>query len=97
LKPEMFATAWVSGGVAESYPTVPDGAIQRLGGKPIILVAKPNGKGGATFEAREVEVRSVGNRWAVIRGLKADELVVVEGAFAVKSQLEKSKMPQMEM
>ena len=97
LRPEMFARAWVSGGSAESYPTVPDAAIQRLGGKPVILVAKPDGKGGATFEAREVEVRSAGNQWAVIRGLKAGELVVVEGAFAVRSQLEKSKMPDMEM
>jgi RND family efflux transporter MFP subunit len=97
LRPEMFAKAWVSGAAAESYPTVPDAAIQRLGGKAVVLVAKPDGKGGATFEAREVEIRRIGDRWAVIRGLKADELVVVEGAFAVRSQLEKSKMPDMEM
>ena len=97
LRPEMFAKAWISGGASQSYPTVPDGAIQRLDGRQIILVAKPDGKGGATFEAREVEVQSAGNRWAVVRGLKASELVVVEGAFAVKSQIARSKMPQMEM
>ena len=97
LRPEMFAKAWISGGSAQSYPTVPDEAVQRIGGKPVILVAKPDSKGGATFEAREVEIRSAGNRWAVIRGLKSSELVVIDGAFAVKSQIEKAKMPEMEM
>ncbi|HUQ46804.1 MAG TPA: efflux RND transporter periplasmic adaptor subunit [Gemmatimonadaceae bacterium] len=97
LRPETFAKAWISGGTAESYPTVPDAAIQRIGGKPVVLVATPDTKGGATFEAREVEIRSVGNRWAVIRGLKSSELVVIDGAFAVKSQIEKAKMPEMEM
>jgi hypothetical protein len=33
----------------------------------------------------------------VIRGLTAGELVVIDGAFAVKAQIEKEKMPEMEM
>jgi multidrug efflux pump subunit AcrA (membrane-fusion protein) len=93
----MFAKAWISGGVAESYPTVPDAAIQRIGGKPVVLVARPDTKGGATFEARDVEIRKLGDRWAVARGLKSGELVVIDGAFAVRSQIEKAKMPEMEM
>jgi cobalt-zinc-cadmium efflux system membrane fusion protein len=97
LRPEMFAKAWISGGVAESYPTVPDAAIQRIGGKPVVLVARPDTKGGATFEARDVEIRKLGDRWAVARGLKSGELVVIDGAFAVRSQIEKAKMPEMEM
>ena len=97
LRPEMFAKAWIEGGSAESYPTVPDAAIQRIGGKLVVLVAKPATKGGATFEARDVEIRKLGDRWAVIRGLKSGDLVVIEGAFAVKSQIEKAKMPAMEM
>jgi RND family efflux transporter MFP subunit len=97
LRPEMFAKAWVASGTTDSYPTVPDAAIQRNGGKQIVFVVKPDAKGAATFEARDVDIRSLGNRWAVTRGLKSNELIVIEGAFAVKAQLEKAKMPEMEM
>lgn len=97
LRPEMFANAWIIGATTESFPTVPDAAVQRTSGKQVVFIVRPEAKGGATFEAREVEVRSLRGGWAVTRGLKSNELVVIDGAFAVKAQLEKAQMPAMEM
>jgi hypothetical protein len=39
----------------------------------------------------------MGNLVAVTKGLTAGDLAVVEGAFAVKAQMEKGDMPEMEM
>ena len=99
LKAEMLATVNVEGGQGTvAAVVVPDGAVQTLNGKPVVFVATPDGKGGAQFVAREVEVASrSGGQVVITRGIRAGELVVTEGAFAVKAQLTKSSMPEMEM
>jgi len=99
LKAEMLATVNVEGGQGTvAAVVVPDGAVQTLNGKPVVFVATPDGKGGAQFVVREVEVASrSGGQVVITRGLRAGELVVTEGAFAVKAQLTKSSMPEMEM
>jgi multidrug efflux pump subunit AcrA (membrane-fusion protein) len=63
-----------------------------------VFIARPDNKGGATFDRREVTIgmRS-GGRIAVLRGLSAGDVIVVAGAFAVKAELQKSAMPKMEM
>jgi cobalt-zinc-cadmium efflux system membrane fusion protein len=100
LRPEMYARVWVQGGGRSRLITVPDSAIQRLDGKAVVFVAHPDGKGGggARFERRDVELgRGGGGLTPVLRGLGANDLVVVAGAYAVKAEFAKKKMPAMEM
>lgn len=98
LKPEMLATVVVAGPGSVSAVLLPDDAVQFLDGKTVAFIARPDVGGGATFTAREVGAGSrSGGRIAVVRGLAPGELVVTHGAFAVKSQLKKSSMPEMDM
>jgi RND family efflux transporter MFP subunit len=97
LKPEMLAQVVVAGGPPTAAALLPDAAVQLVNGKPSVFIATPDGKGGATFTARAVDVgaRSAG-RIAVTRGLAAGDVVVVAGAFVVKAQLLKGSMPDMD-
>lgn len=98
LKPEMLATVTVEGPLQDKGPVVPADAVQMIEGRPTVFVADPDGKGGARFIGREVQLGPrTGNRVAVTAGLSAGDLAVVEGAFAVKAELEKGDMPEMEM
>ena len=98
LRPEMFAKVWIDGATATNAFIVPDSAVQRLDDKATVFVAHPDGKGGARFDKREVEVRwTSGGRAAIARGLVVGDLVVVSGAYAVKAEFARSKLPKMEM
>jgi cobalt-zinc-cadmium efflux system membrane fusion protein len=98
LKPQMLANVLVEGVGTVAAAFVPDDAVQLLQGQAHVFVARPDGKGGATFERREVVVGSrSGGRVAVLRGLAANEVVVLAGAFAVKAEFQKAAMPKMEM
>jgi cobalt-zinc-cadmium efflux system membrane fusion protein len=93
LRPEMFATVWLEGGGREEAIVLPDGAVQQLDGKPVVFVASPDSRGGARFERREVVVGAAARgETQVLNGLSQDDTVVVEGAFAVKSEFARSKM-----
>jgi cobalt-zinc-cadmium efflux system membrane fusion protein len=98
LRAEMLASVAVTGSPNTRAVLVPEDAVQLLAGKPTVFLAKPDGKGGATFEKRVVEVGArSGGRIAVTRGLVAGEVVVTGGAFAVKAEFAKGAMPKMEM
>jgi cobalt-zinc-cadmium efflux system membrane fusion protein len=98
LRPEMFVDAWLEGGEQRRAVAVPDSAIQRLDGKAVVFVAHPSENGGAHFEVREIVIGGSNNgTTAILSGVKAGETVVVRGAYAVKAQLAKAKMPKMEM
>lgn len=98
LRPEMYARVWAHGTTSSSMLTVPDSAIQRLEGKSVVFVAYMDGKGGARFEKREVRVGgTAGGRTSILSGLVQGEPVVVAGAFGVKAEFAKAKMPAMEM
>jgi cobalt-zinc-cadmium efflux system membrane fusion protein len=98
LRPEMFARVWIEGGPHSTVFTVPDSAVQRLDGRTVVFVAHPDGKGGARFEKREVELGgSFGGRTAIVSGVLAGDAVVVQGAYAIKAEFAKAKMPKMEM
>jgi cobalt-zinc-cadmium efflux system membrane fusion protein len=102
LKPEMLATVAVAGPGGVSGPAssvfLPADAVQRVGGRSVVFVVMPDGKGGGHFMGRAVEIGArSGNQVAVTHGLQAGDLVVTDGAFAVKAQLEKGAMPDMEM
>jgi len=93
LRPEMFATVWIESGASQTGVSVPDDAVQLLEQKPVVFIAKPDGKGGARFERRAVELGAKMNgRTQILRGVTAGELVVVNGAFAVKAEFARSKM-----
>jgi membrane fusion protein, heavy metal efflux system len=98
LRPEMFARVWVESGQSQLSITILESAIQRVENRITVFVVHPAPNGGARFEKREiVSGGSVAGRVAVLRGLKQGEAIVVEGAYAVKAQIEKGKMPGMEM
>ena len=98
LKPGMLATVFVSGATQMAAALLPEDAVQMMQGKPTVFVVTPDAKGGARITRRDVEVgpRAQG-RIAVVRGVKAGDLVVTTGAFAVKSEFQKADMPKMEM
>ena len=98
LKPQMLANVVVEGVGSSPAAWIPEDAVQLLQGKPHVFLARPDSKGGATFERREVLLGSrAGGRVAVLRGLGAGDTVVLAGAFAVKAEFQKSSMPKMEM
>jgi cobalt-zinc-cadmium efflux system membrane fusion protein len=93
LRPEMFATVWIGDGNVHSAFLVPEGAIQLLDERPVVFVSKPS-SGTTQFERRDVEIgaRSDGKA-EIVKGLHAGDLVVTDGAFAVKSEFARSKIP----
>lgn len=98
LRPEMFARVWIESGQPQLAITIPESAIQRVENRVTVFVYHSATNGGARFEKRQIDIRgSVGGRVAVLRGLSAGEAVVFDGAYAVKAQMEKGKMPAEEM
>jgi cobalt-zinc-cadmium efflux system membrane fusion protein len=86
LRPAMFATVLLPVGDVRSGVSAPDGALQLLDQRPVVFVAIPNGEGGARFERRDVEVGARGHgEVQIVLGLRPGEIVVVDGAFAVKA------------
>jgi membrane fusion protein, heavy metal efflux system len=93
LRPGMFARVLVSDPhsieTADALLAVPEEALQRDGGEFIVFVQEAEGE----FHRREVLVGNRAGGWAEVRsGLALDELVVVEGAFLLKSELSKESL-----
>ncbi len=98
LKAEMIASVGVEGARSVQAALVPEDAVQLVAGVPTVFVAEPDARGGARFVKRAVELGARGGgRVAVIKGLNAGDLVVTQGAFAVKAEFQKGVMPKMEM
>lgn len=95
LRPEMFATVRIENGRPASGVAVPDGAIQLLDERPVVFIAAPDATGGARFTRRSVEIlarRPDGSQ--VVTGVKPGDLIVIAGAFSVKSQFSRGKMSE---
>lgn len=96
LKPGMFATVRLAGersGESATGLYVPEGAVQRDGGVPIVFV--PAGPG----RFRHVPVQTGRERpgWVeVVSGVAAGDSVVTAGAFLLKSELRKSELGEEE-
>lgn len=98
LRPEMYARVWVPSSQSTTVITLPDSAVQRLDGKDVVFVAHPDARGGARLEKREVQLGGTsGRRVSILSGLSPGEIVVVAGAYAVKAEFAKAKMPKLEM
>ncbi len=89
----MFATVWLGDGKVRTAFLVPEGAIQLLDERPVVFVSKPS-NGTTQFERRDVEVGArTDGKAEIVKGLHAGYLVVTDGAFAVKSEFARSKIP----
>ena len=94
----MLASVLVEGGRSLLAAVIPEDAVQLVAGVPTVFVAEPDGKGGARFARRSVQLGAPANgQVAVINGLRTGDIVVTEGAFAVKAEFQKGAMPKMEM
>ncbi|WP_257455257.1 efflux RND transporter periplasmic adaptor subunit [Archangium lipolyticum] len=89
LRPGMSASAFIPlGDSGTPMTTVPAAALQRLEDGWFAFLPKGDG----TFERRAVgRGRTLTGDVEVLSGLKAGELVVVEGAFLLKAEVEKSR------
>ena len=98
LKASMLATVLVEGAATTTAALVPEEAVQMVDSQPSVFIVTPDGKGGARFTQRVVAIGSRGGgKIAVTKGLAAGDVIVTHGAFAVRAQLEKGSMPDMEM
>jgi membrane fusion protein, heavy metal efflux system len=91
LKPGMFATVSIEakGLSTEQMIAVPEDALLLDGTTRYVFVQTEPG----VFARRDVAVgRNLGNRIEVTDGLKKDDLLVVKGAFVLKSELMKESL-----
>ena len=88
LRPGMSATAWLPvGNESGVMLTVPVAALQRVRDRWCVFVPKDD----RTFEIRAVgRGRDLAGEVEVVSGVKAGETVVVDGAFLLKAETEKS-------
>ena len=90
LKPGMFVSAELPRPAVRAL-TVPEAAVQVTQGGSAVYVAYEKGR----FEQRNVVLGPRANgQVAIDKGLAAGEVVVVEGAFWVRTQLEKSALEE---
>jgi cobalt-zinc-cadmium efflux system membrane fusion protein len=89
LRPGMSATARLDvAGPRQKILSVPAAALQRVGEAWLVFVPRTPQE----FEMRAVgRGRDLGNDVEVVSGLKAGEVVVVEGAFLLKAEAEKRR------
>jgi cobalt-zinc-cadmium efflux system membrane fusion protein len=89
LKPEMYAQVTLSAGEPHEVLAVPAGAIQEIGGKPLVFVKTAKG----SFERRDIAAGAEADGWVEVRsGVKEGERVATTGSFLLKSELLKGPM-----
>ncbi|MEO7192714.1 MAG: efflux RND transporter periplasmic adaptor subunit [Vicinamibacterales bacterium] len=94
LRPEMFATVRAETAAPRPAVTVPHDAVQLLDERPCVFLATPDGHGGAVFIRRDVQTGTTANgQTHITSGVIAGDVVVTDGAFAIKSQFSRGKMP----
>lgn len=88
FRPGMSATAWLPvGDPQRRLISVPAAALQRVRDRWCVFVPR----NGSTFEIRPVgRGRDLAGEVEILSGLKAGETVVVDGAFLLKAESEKS-------
>lgn len=91
LKPEMFASVRVYTQSETGVLMVPTAAIQRDQQRALVFVQTEPG----TFEVRPVTIgEESGEATKVLGGLREGDLLVVQGAFGLKSELEQHKIEE---
>jgi cobalt-zinc-cadmium efflux system membrane fusion protein len=89
FRPGMSASAWLPFGEAASMVVaVPAAALQRVGDGWAVFLPRDEG----VFEPRHVgRGRDLGGEVEIVQGLDPGETVVVEGAFLLKAEADKSR------
>ncbi len=88
LKPGMFITATIDVGEEQARVRLPKAAIQNYANGSVVFV-----KDGEVFEPRAVLVGRDSTQFVeIVSGLNEGETYVAEGAFTVKSLIQKSQM-----
>ncbi|MDI3461545.1 MAG: Cobalt/zinc/cadmium efflux RND transporter, membrane fusion protein, CzcB family [Nitrospira sp.] len=89
LRPEMFAEVTLTT-AEQSVLSVPREAVQQMGSRTVVFIVRRPRR----FEAREVTVvQTSGDYLQVIAGLAAEEEVVTQGSYGLKSELLREQMP----
>ncbi len=89
LKPNLYIQGIIEHPASEwkDVLAVPEAAVQTLENEKIVFVRKK----GDIFAARHVQVGDrVGDRWIILDGLAEGEVIVLEGAFSLKTELSKA-------
>jgi multidrug efflux pump subunit AcrA (membrane-fusion protein) len=89
LKPGMFVQVQIRHGPPEPVVQVPNSAILRHAGETFVFIAKGDDKFG------KVEVRlgrATADRVEIVAGVEAGQPVVVEGGFALKTEMLRSTL-----
>lgn len=91
LKIGMYGDVELRSSSTEQVLAVPEDAVQLIDSQPTVFVATS----GGVFTPREVTVgRSIDGMEEILSGVEAGESVVVNGAFALKSDLLKSRFAE---
>jgi membrane fusion protein, heavy metal efflux system len=91
LKPEMYASAAIQQLGRRAAIFLPDSAIQDIDGMPAVFVQRT----GTQFEARSIKTGQHANgETEISEGVHPGELVVLKGAFLLKSELLKSRIQE---
>lgn len=87
LRPGMSATAWLPVGEQGTLLAVPAAAVQRVRDRWCVFIPKDN----RTFEIRPIgRGRDIAGEVEILSGVKAGEPIVVDGAFLLKAETERS-------
>ncbi len=88
LRPGMSATAWLTVGAGgDKVLAVPASSLQRIQERWVVFLPK----GESDFEMRAVgRGRDLGGEVEILNGVRAGETVVVDGAFLLKAQAERT-------
>jgi membrane fusion protein, heavy metal efflux system len=87
LRPGMSGTAWLPVGDQGTLLAVPAAAVQRVRDRWCVFIPKDN----RTFEIRPVgRGRDIAGEVEMLSGVRAGEPIVVDGAFLLKAETERS-------
>ena len=87
LRPGMSATAWLPVGEQGTLLAVPAAAVQRVRDRWCVFIPKDE----RTFEIRPIgRGRDIAGEVEVLSGVRAGEPIVVDGAFLLKAETERS-------
>jgi cobalt-zinc-cadmium efflux system membrane fusion protein len=93
LRAAMFASVWLDAGARVERVAIPTKAVMQLDGQSVAFVATPLAGGAVRLERRDLTTSGdQGGITRVLTGLKPGDLVVTDGAFAVKATFSRSKM-----
>src|SRR5580765_5324217 len=87
LRPGMSATAWLPVGEQGTLLAVPAAAVQRVRDRWCVFIPKDD----RTFEIRPIgRGRDIAGEVEILSGVRAGEPIVVDGAFLLKAETERS-------